>query len=216
MIRINLVENRVAVNPAAVEVGDDVEVQSFDTQHLQRLLSFGSRINKAILVVIIFVPITVFYGFEQWNLERLSTKLQGVQADVQNVQGQLDSRKEDYDELKKLEANIAFVEGHLQVLKGLSDVRLREIKFIDSIQNIMPKDVWLSSWQYSDGNFDMNGQGMSYDVVDEFVSRMRQDKFYKTVLLKSSQEQQGGGSSGNLSSFVLKGALAGGSAYGGG
>lgn len=201
MIKVNLLYDQ-SVRAAAVQ-----ESVGLDVGKLKALLNMGPGASGNIIFVVamLVVPLGVLTAWEQWNLNSLRTRYKEAQKKESQIATQLESKKKEASQLNKFRAKAEGLKTKIGFVRKLSYERLPEIKALDKLQDIIPAQVWLKSFNCSDGKFQMNGVALSEERLHEFVGRLDEVALFQGVLLEFFDRSQSGKE--KMTSFRIKGRI---------
>lgn len=176
MIRINLAGVKVTGSVGLLADGD----VGFTPAELQK------QALIRILIIVAF-PAALWFWEGQvipaMTIER-DQKL-GVLEELRSYNGRnarsVQEIKKFKDEEGKLQARIGF-------LDKLSKDRLREIKVVDLVQQIIPEKVWLSRLEIGNGRMVLSGMAMSDFDISSFMEALAKSVHFVDVNLVSSVE----------------------------
>ncbi len=200
MIRVNLLKNRVA----ARTVGTQQETaQTFASGGEEA----GSEEKKEALVklILIFTFSVGVYFYEQFHIDGMNEQLNQNVAALNAVQAELAQKKAANQAISHFEKDAKVLEQKLEVLKGLSSERLRMVKMLDYIQNLIPERVWLSNLVYDKGEFSLAGLSVTDDDLSEFIRGLEETPFFTDVILTQAKESSS--TKGTYKIFEMKARL---------
>ena len=202
MIKVNLLYDQ-SVRAAAAQ-----ESVGLDVSRLKELLNVGPGASGNIIfvVVMLVVPLGVLTSWEQWNLHSLRARHGTAHDKAKAVEAQLAEKKAILDKLKEFETKSQALKAKIGFVRNLSQHRLTEIKALDTLQDIIPAQVWLKSFNCSDGKFRMNGVALSEERLHEFVGKLDDVPLFQGVLLEFFDRSDSGKE--QRTSFRIKGRIA--------
>ncbi|MEQ1664180.1 MAG: PilN domain-containing protein, partial [Bdellovibrionales bacterium] len=188
MIKINLLKRR-SENTIA-NAGTEINYEtSFDINSTEGKVASTKDAFLKILVIIIWA--VALFAYESYNINDLKVQLQGIQAKRDTTAAEIDSKKAITSRARELQQQILDLEARIKAIRVLSQIRLREIKSIDYIQNTIPERVWLKSIDLKDGNLQIEGVAAADDQMNKFFDALESKKSFKDVLLAKAIELKG-------------------------
>lgn len=189
MIKVNLLRNQ------GVEVA---ETQTFDIGSLDG----GSQSQNAKKIGAMLAFVILLIGFEQFTLSELEDDYKAAVALNQQKVTESRNKQKKADEAEKAQKVIRELEDKIRVIKVLSKTRLREIKMLDMLQNIVPERLWLTQIKYQEDTINLMGYALSEDELTGFLEAMeaRRGMFRDVIPLKSAEKTVG---QGNVISFEI-------------
>ncbi len=128
----------------------------------------------------------VFFGAAVGNYFWYDATQQGLNAAherVENFNVQIKKLKSIIGDVKNIKAEKANIEQKLKVLQTLKDGRTGPVRVMDELSTIIPKRVWLKTFEIQGGKATMTGSAASYDDVASFVKRLEGSKFFSAPTL---------------------------------
>lgn len=168
MIRINLLRTLGLQVAPGLSGGDGVV--SPDLQK-QATIKF---------VVILLMPF-LLYVYERFNISVLETELQKIQRKVTQIEQEKQSfgsaapRVEQYAKEKK------DIDRQLDIVRGLTRNRLREVKSLDYLQSLLPSKAWFDDVQIEGGSVKLVGYTSTEDGVSNLMRALEGSVFFSKV-----------------------------------
>ena len=76
---------------------------------------------------------------------------------------------------------------------GVNKKRAGPVKVMDSLAQLMPAHVWITSMDEKGGNVQMQGLGMTNDDVAELMRELKKSQYFTNIVLKKVAIQQAQG-----------------------
>jgi type IV pilus assembly protein PilN len=95
------------------------------------------------------------------------------------------------------------LEDKLQVLDTLKKKRVGPVKVMDSLAQVVPAHVWLTSMEEKGGAVALDGLGMTNDDVAEFMRELKRSPYFKNIVLKKVQTQETTGAISQVVQFQI-------------
>ena len=209
MTKINLLRDQTS-DLAKPKEGVSVDVDMIVAKAKKAFANAGHSVQRLIIfTVILVVPLTLVIGKEIWDINILKKELNSWTEKEAQVIKDIEASKQALAQTKEQGKTTEALEAKLSVIGDLSVVRLQEIKFLDTLQSIIPEEVWLSNFSCNDKKFTMQGNSFSDDRVNEFEKALDRDGRFKNVVLERSLREATtfSGRKGVLNKFVINGYL---------
>lgn len=192
MIRVNLLRNRAQAGQSSSGASSSMDFSSE-----------GSSDQKAALknLFVLFLGVAILLVYEKYNTFTLNDSNMLLTTEYNQIQDELNKAKEDLDKYKISENEAKILEDKLTIIRNLSKVRLREVKALDYIQEIIPDKVWLKQIAFDQKTVRISG----YSILDEdlslFIQALERGAFFESVIL--SQASETAGKSGSYKQFDI-------------
>jgi Tfp pilus assembly protein PilN len=137
-------------------------------------------------------------------LQRVSQELDTLSQKSTDLKASLGKMKQ-YDEAKKaLESDEKIIKTKLETISLLSKDRDAGIQYLRAISRAIPKEVWLTSVQFTPSEVAFRGQAIEFNLVSDFTSQLSQTQLFLDVQQESAANtpDEGGKS---VVAFELKG-----------
>lgn len=199
MIRVNLLKTRVPSSENTVGQGTMVDNPFLEDG------GGGGLGNPVINFLIIVLLPGALVVYEFMNLSELEDKYLGVQTQVQQVQGQINSKRAAADKAKARQQEIQVLEKKIEILKSLTKSRMLELKALDFLQSVIPERVWLSNIDYANRKFVFKGFAVADEDLTDFMRRLESRSYYTNVILVQATEAKS--DQGTVRSFEISSEL---------
>jgi type IV pilus assembly protein PilN len=114
-------------------------------------------------------------------------------AQLERIIGEVKNIKDAQQELQK----------KLDVLDKLKQGRSGPVRMLDELATVTPRQLWLTKLDEKGGAMSFSGSALSIDDVSEFMSKLKQSKFFAKVELKRTTAVKGTGRSERLVNFEI-------------
>jgi type IV pilus assembly protein PilN len=114
-------------------------------------------------------------------------------AQLERIIGEVKNIKDAQQELQK----------KLDVLDKLKQGRTGPVRMLDELATVTPRQLWLSKLEEKAGTMTFAGSAVSIDDVSEFMSKLKQSKYFTKVELKKTTAVKGTGRSDRLVNFEI-------------
>lgn len=187
MIRINLLRNLPgsgmstrAAGPSP-SVGFDSPVMTTDDMKKQAVVK---------LVAIALFPIAVF-GWQYLETAAEHEELETLRAERNKVEAAKSALGDATPRVAEHQAKKKQLDAELSVLRELSRTRLREVKALDAIQNLMPKSTWLSKVSIDNSNVvALSGYSSSETGHTDLLTQIEESGLFREVDPKSTLQEE--------------------------
>lgn len=169
----------------------------------------GVKLDKDMLVklIVMALGVALLMLYENYNIGELQGRLNEVTNQNAAVVAELERGRPIAEKAKKLQKEIQELEQRIDLVKKLSRTRLREIKTVDYLQNIIPERVWFTSLNFTSGNLKIEGGAMSDDQLNKLIENMENSPLFKNVILMRAVEQKNS-REGTVKMFLVTSQLA--------
>lgn len=187
MIKINLLRNKGDSQTQVTSSNINYET-AFDIGAADG--ASGSAKSIFTKLIIMFVGVMGLMLYEYYNISDLQAQVSDLRTKNNVVMQELEKNKPIASKARELQKQIQDLEARIQAIKDLSKVRLREIKAIDYIQNVIPERVWLTSLDISGENMKIEGGALSDDQLNRFMDSIDGKSYFRNVILLRAVEQK--------------------------
>lgn len=197
MIRVNLARNR-AQAPGVDGTSTNFS-PSFDAGDT-------SEQRAAIRnLFILFIGVIALIVYEKYNAFTLNDANQLLVQEQGQLEMQLGKDKSSLDQYKTSETDAKALEDKLSIIKKLSRTRLREVKALDYIQEIIPDKVWLKQLMIDQEMVKISGYSMLDEDLSTFIQTLDKSAYFQNVILTQASEVSS--KSGNYKQFDISARL---------
>lgn len=187
MLRMNLLKSRGGANAATAK---QFEIDTTIAATASLGSEEGSPKDLIVKVFIMFAAMGLLMLYESYNIDQLKQKLSGLTTQNQNLAAEITRKKPAAEKAKALQKDIQDLEARIQVIKDLAKYRLRFIKALDYIQNIIPDKVWLAritikepkDSSTTDLGLNVEGTSLSDDQFNRFLDALASNSLFKNVI----------------------------------
>lgn len=199
MIKVNLLKNRGNVSDTSATQLD------FDMPITAPGEGSGGASEIVAKVFTIILPVLILWGYETYNIGNLSSQNEVAQSRMNELNTEITQNKPVVEKAKAMQKEIKELEERIVLIKNLSKVRLREIKAIDYLQNVIPEKVWFIELDFKDTNFQARGFSVSEEALNKFIESLEGKSFFRNVILMQSVDQKT--KTGTVKSFTFSSSL---------
>ena len=184
MIKINLLQNRVANQGGETEIGTAIELGT--SQHSSLLTNLALLCGGVLLL----------YIYQSYSLSGLNEALIKKNSLLSTHREKVNSLKGQSEEAKKAQTKIKAIEKRMEIMKLISKSRLSELKALDYLQTIIPDRVWFTKIGYSNGNFTFDGFSLADDDFNTFMAQLESGGIFVNIVpVRFTEESSGTGKS---------------------
>ncbi len=208
MIKVNLLRNRGGggTRPGGTTAGV-TEVTQMDYDPDFAFGSEGKSGKDNIIKIILLLLGTGLLMVYEWNhLENLDKQLTTMNAQVAELDNQINNMTPEVEKAKILQAENDEINKKIKIVRDLGAVRLREIRAVDYIQNVIPDQVWLVSLRFAMGKLSIEAVASQKQVIETFQDRLSRNSNFHDVILERTMDQTNE-KLGNLTFFTLSASL---------
>lgn len=203
MIKVNLLRNRAEGSNQGTNATQVDNVTSIDSP--AESMSGAEIQQVALKFVVILLSTAGLWGYETYNIDNLKETNQTLTAQNVAMQNEIKEKQPIAVKAKELQKKITDLEGRIKIIKDLSKTRLREIKAMDYIQNVIPEKVWLTVLDIHDEKVKIEGSTMSDDQLNKFIEMLDGKSYFQNVILLRAVEQKS--KEGTIKTFEISSAL---------
>jgi type IV pilus assembly protein PilN len=175
MVRINLLPVRVSKKKEAGR---------------QQLVIFAAVLLAGLLG-------NYFWGASRTgDLKAREAKLARTREDIAQLEriiGEVRNIKEAQQDLQK----------KLDVLEKLKQARSGPVRMLDELATVTPRQLWLTKMDEKAGAISFAGSAASIDDVSEFMTKLKQSKYFTKVELKKTTAVKGTGRGDRMVNFEI-------------
>lgn len=190
MIKINLLRNRGGGGAQTTTTTTKVSYETAFNSDLEYEGASSAGKNIFAKIIIMFAGVIMLMLHEYYNVNNLRAQLSDVNSKKNETFQELEKSKPIVSTVRDLQQKVLDLEARIRAIKDLSRVRLREIKVIDYIQNVIPERVWLSALEFKDEKLNIDGSAVSDDQLNRFMDAIDGKFYFRNVILLKSVEEK--------------------------
>ncbi len=142
------------------------------------------------LFVIALFPIA-FYAYEYTHLASLKSESEVLEAEVKKVDAKKAAFGDAGPKVEKYTKQKAKIDTQMLTIRELTKNRLREVKALDSLQEITPGDVWFESIEMRDGVVKAKGFAQSNEGLTALSSKLTNSAIFSRFEPKGQSYEPG-------------------------
>jgi type IV pilus assembly protein PilN len=129
--------------------------------------------NQLILLGVLLLGGLV--GLYLWY-DQMAGKIDQRKKQISQTQQQIEQYKKAIGEVEKFKGLEDQLKRKLDIIESLVKGKTGPVKVLDRLSNLIPKQVWLTSWQDKDGRVTMEGEALSNKWVSQFVTALKESR----------------------------------------
>jgi Tfp pilus assembly protein PilN len=183
MIKVNLLNTRVA---------GDGEVD-FDQPIDPGQFNFGgpspddTKLAAAKIGLMLLFTIALMF-YESFNMSSLREEATKLSAQANQLRAEVSKGKAENEKALETQKEIKELESRIELMKELGEKRMRELKALDHLQSIIPKQLWFKEVKYKEQQFDITGYAVSDDDLTDFLQGLEKQSYFSDVVLEQAIE----------------------------
>lgn len=152
----------------------------------QEKLIVESVVGAAVVAVTVVVCILLSSGKE--------SRIDTIKAENQRIQSEINKLKAKVGEVEKFKQKLKVLKDQLGVINNLQAGRTGPVRMMDELTDLIPREVWLSSFREQAGNVQISGLATDGPEIADFLESLKRSKYFSEPNLVSVQAS--GGSKG--------------------
>lgn len=189
MIKVNLLKNRA--EGAGTQVTSATQIDNLTAvEGVSEGMDAEQARQIALKFVVIIVATAGLWVYETWHIDTLREQRRSIERQNGDMQKEISEKQPVAAKAKELQKKITDLRGRIKIIRDLSKTRLREIKSIDYIQNVIPDKVWLTNIEIKDEKVKIEGSAMSDEQLNRFIELIDGKSYFKDVVLLRAVEQK--------------------------
>ncbi len=185
MIKINLLKKR---SDGTAKIRNTQA--SFDTSADTFAKNVGGQQGAVLKIVVMLIWLGGLMAYESYNIGELNTTIAEKNRMKTTLDADIQQKTPIAEKARGLQKQLQDLEARIKAIKDLSRIRLREIKAIDFVQNIIPERVWLTSISIESNKVDFEGGALSDENLNRFIELLESKSNFKNVILLKAIEQK--------------------------
>lgn len=181
MIRVNLAKTIGLSAPGAVAAGPTAGFTLDPLEARQKAMLKG---------FVLLIPTILLVIYERASVSVLQGDLDKITAEVQATEAKIASFGSEAPKVQEFKAREKKVEDEKRIIRDLSNLRLREVKALDALQNILPEKTWFEVIEMDKGAVKVVGYSLSETGGDEFVEGLKSTVFFSDIQMNSFESVQ--------------------------
>ncbi len=153
-------------------------------------------------VLLLALPIIAVFGFRQYNAFMARSEISKLEVKAKELSAKLKELEPAVKEVEKFKEEKRKLDSQLDIIKQLSKERLKNVKSLDALQNLIPQKAWLTAIRVKENKAELDGFAVDDIVVSEFMQALENSIYYANVSLVTSEEFKK--EAGTIKKFVIK------------
>lgn len=198
MIRINLLKDVGGGVSTYGSAGPDSATAV--TQSAEKVE--GGDFQLLLKLGVLLVPGLFIYFYNSYTDfigQRLNNSLN---QEITAVQEKMKTYEPGLKDIEKFQEEKRKLDEQLSVIRELSKERLKNVKAMDKLQEIIPQKAWIVSFKINGNKVDLDGFASDDIVIAEFMKSLEESIYFANVALESSSESKR--DEGVMKRFVIK------------
>ncbi|MGE3974269.1 MAG: PilN domain-containing protein [Bdellovibrionales bacterium] len=188
MIRINLLGGG-GTSVGAAESAKSA-ISNLGTTLISPTDTEGGMGDVLLKFMFLFLPVMFLYGYQETEVGKKQNQVEDVRRNLERVSAELKSKKVEVDKVERFKADKTQLEQRVSTIKELSKARLRNVKALDAIQNIMPTKAWLTRLVLNDKKIDLQGKAIEDTDISALMQGLEENIYFMQVVLISSEQSR--------------------------
>jgi Tfp pilus assembly protein PilN len=181
MIKVNLLRDigggaAGAVNPGGISM--ETVAQAGDES------GGGTDFDVAVKLIILILPFALLYGWRSYTEGQLKAQNNQLQARLSEINTKLASYEPALKDIEKFQEEKRKLDSQMDVIKKLMKDRIKPLKTLANLQEILPARLWLTKYTMGDGKFSIEGIAMDDGVVSDFVGALEASVYFQNVKIE--------------------------------
>lgn len=198
MIKVNLLNSYTGgtaiVSPSGTVVPSRTEDMSGGSVYKAPRAAASTQVEAVMKIIGVFIPLVLLIGYETYNTDQLKADEAKVAAELAAAQARVETLKPQVEAVKQFQENKAQLESKINVIRTISRERLKNVKALDALQNIMPAKCWLTELKVRGSMVSMKGLAIEDVDVSQLMAGLEESVYFANVSLKgveSSRDKDG-------------------------
>lgn len=185
MIKVNLLKKQSGQSTSSGRTQIKYETS---VENMTESESLTKGVIFKVIVMLLWAGGLKFY--ENYNIGNLEALIAEKNQRKLTLDAEIIEKKPVAENARNLQKQLQDLESRILSIKELSRIRLREIKAIDYVQNIIPERVWLTSLEVIGDKVNFEGGAMSDEHLNRFMESLEGKSNFKNAILLKAIEQK--------------------------
>lgn len=147
----------------------------------------ATRLAAGKALAVLLLPLMLFV-YQRINLNGLEEELQEVQKRVQTAERESAKFGDAGPKIEMYNKEKARIDKELEVLRSLAQARLREVKALHAIQNLMPNNTWAQKISIDASAVRLEGYTSAADGITGLIRALENDVYFSKIEPKVTQQ----------------------------
>jgi type IV pilus assembly protein PilN len=135
-------------------------------------------------------PMLGLYIYEGQLADEKKAELNSLRSQVEEVKTKIQDHGATVEIVERYKSEQQRLNTQVEVIKGLSRDRLREVKALDALQTLVPQKAWLTSISMGKEGVDLAGLALGDGAVSDFTEGLEESLFFNDVILVGVTEEK--------------------------
>ncbi len=178
MIRINLLGT--APGPADTPIEGGGMIPAVFPSQAKAIMTPDILLKLAVTIL----PLLGIIGYDYYADGQRQRALAVASAELQEAKVKLASLKPQVDAVMKFQENKKQLQAKIDIIRALSKERVKNVKALDALQNIIPVKTWLTRIEIKESRVVMEGLATEDVEISNFMQGLEESVFFAKVILK--------------------------------
>lgn len=145
-----------------------------------------------VLATLLFLNFTSEFidDFKAQEIKKIKSVISKVESETMQIKTAA-SKFQDFAQKKmQLENDAKMLKQKLTVLSTVMEGRSVPARILIQTSQVIPKNVWLSSFTLTNHDASLSGQSTSYEEVSEFLKAIQSSSYFSNVILKTVEQKK--------------------------
>ena len=189
----NLDLRKTRASTVVDDMGDeftfDQEKESIIDKFLANVeISPGKIIYFLIKVSFCAAGVLVLKHLEKDNLRKLNIAKDQVGQELVQLQKKQKTMEEQVNSFGYMRERSKEFDNKISIMQKIVDDRLVVIQGLDSIQSVIPEEVWLKKVTFRNQKFTLEGLGTTNHQINRFIEKLEKTNLFSSVNLEKSKK----------------------------
>ena len=184
MIRVNLLEGGLFTK----NQGDEKDDDRFTFQEISSLSLFDTYPGLKILTMVF--PIMALFLYEKKIHYDARKSYSNINAEVASARGIFNKKKTLIETIGKMKAEYKKFLPFKTEFKNIAKEKLFGIQVLDLLQDSLPKEVWLTSFELTREGINIEGNANSDIALNTFEKNLEESSRFKDILIYNAVEKK--------------------------
>ena len=151
--------------------------------------SAGKRQEMAVGALVIgcaIVGLIVVHGWQQFAIMSVGRQESRLEREIAELKGP-------YEAVVKMEREKKDLEEKLAVIRNLEAKKLGPVRMLADLSEATPEKLWLTDFIETGGSLRISGLGVDEQTVADFLRRLAESPYFRSVDLEDTSEVQAEG-----------------------
>lgn len=141
------------------------------------VVSTDMRKQAAIKLAAILSISVLIAGYQKFNVAAIQVEVRDAEEAVQRIEEQTSKFGPTGPRVEKYTKEKAQIEKEIEIIRGLTRNRLREVKALDALQNTVPAKTWFQKVAIEGNAIRLSGFTQSAEGLNDLITRLGESAF---------------------------------------